>query len=418
MLSFVAWLAARTTLLALAALAPSAQAGSSEPRFELTGFAYTSDHKKAIAKADDWDDPRTPAESRVIAAAFIGPAARGDAAVVPLATHTWGTTVRARAVEWLGPGAAFAASARLAGESDVTGLSLASTGPPELRDGVAVFDVASPASLPRAIATLEGDVRWTLVVRGRVFPVGRSRHVLLVTAGPPRPAASWPSHNAFTAFRLRGAARLAAGATTANAAAQRAWRLMMSHYNLAADRDVNPWSLLAEGTSGQCMTTAAFVEAVVDALGFEGGRIVYVYPSFRLPKDPGATGIPHPRLPGAFTVESPKYDLRGQFRSVAGAHSPEQARRHAGAHGIERLKFRDWHGELHNYATAFVVEEGGVRSYYGGGYAGGPYHAADAFLAGACQAVVWAYEEGDDEGWETECDAPGPAFAWTTGLLR
>jgi hypothetical protein len=71
-------------------------------------------------------------------------------------------------------------------------------------------------------------------------------------------------------------------------------------------------------------------------------------------------------------------------------------------------------GELHNYATAFAIDEGGVRSYYRGGYSGGPYHAADAFLAGACQAAVWAFEQGD-EAWEIECDEPGPVFAWATG---
>jgi hypothetical protein len=418
MLLCVSPLAARTALLALVAFAPSASASASEQRFELTGFAYMSDHKVALAKADDWEDPRTPGERRVIATVFTGPATRGGAAIVPLATHTWGTTVHARAVVLLGPRFALDSSARLAGQSNVAELSFASTGPPELRDGVAVFEVVSPAPLPRAIATLEGEVRWTLVARGRSFPVGRSRHTMLVTAGTPRPAASWPSHNAFTAFRLRGAARVAVGSTTANATAERAWRLMMSHYDLGADRDVNPWSLLAEGTSGQCMTTAAFVEAVVNALGFEGGRIVYVYPSFRRPEDPAAIAIPHPRLPGAFTIESPQYDIRGQFRSVVRAHSPAQARRHAGTHGIERLKFRDWQGELHNYATAFVIDEGGVRSYYGGGYSAGPYHAADAFLACACQTVVWAYEQGNDEAWETECDEPGPVFAWATGARR
>jgi hypothetical protein len=414
----MARLAAWTALLAFIASTPPAKASPSERRFELTGFAYSSDHKVALAKADNWEDPRTPSERRIIATAFTGSATPGGAAIVPLATHTWGMTVRARAVVSLGPSVVLDTSARLAGQSNVVELSFASTGPPELRDGVAVFDLVSPAPLPRAIATLEGDVRWTLVSHGRSFPVGRSRHTVLVTAGPPRPAASWPSHNAFTEFRLRGAARVTVGSTTANAAAERAWRLMMSHYDLGADRDVNPWSLLAEGTSGQCMTTAAFVEAVVNALGFEGGSIVYVYPSFRRPKDPAATAIPHPRLPGAFTVESPQYDIRGQFRSVVRAHSPAQARKHAGAHGIERLKFRDWHGELHNYATAFVIDEGGVRSYYGGGYSSGPYHAADAFLAGACLAVVWAYEQGNDEDWETECDEPGPVFLWGTDAQR
>ncbi len=263
--------------------------------------------------------------------------------------------------------------------------------------------------------------------------LARTIHTLLVTAGPPRPAASWPisgkgapspapDHNAFTAFRLRAAVRLTEGATSPNDAAARAWRLMKQHYDLSADADVNPWALLAEGNAGQCMTTASFVEGIFDILGFEGGRVVYVYPSLKRPKDPAATAIPNPRLPGAFTVEAPTYDVRSQFRAVSGVSSPgpgehslTQAARHKGSHGIERLKMRDQHGELHNYAAAFVVDEHGARSYYGGGYEVGPYHGGDAFLAGACTAVVWAYEDGDSDDWDQPCDAPGAVLSWLTG---
>ena len=276
-------------------------------------------------------------------------------------------------------------------------------------------------------------MRWKLTWRGGAIPLGRTRHLLVVLAGAPRPADAWPvsgrgtdpprpDHNAFTAFRLMAAAHIADGAASANAAAERAWRTTIRHYDLSADSDLNPWALLAEGTGGQCMTTAAFVEAVVDILGFEGGHISYVYPTLRRPKNPALTAIPNPHLPGAFTVEAADYDVRGQFRTVtgvavprAGEHSIAQAALHKGAHGVERLKMRDFHGQLHNYATAFVVDEGGTRSYYGGGYSTAPYHSADSFLAAACTAVVWAYEEGDSDEWETVCNRPGPALEWATG---
>ena len=70
---------------------------------------------------------------------------------------------------------------------------------------------------------------------------------------------------------------------------------------------------------------------------------------------------------------------------------------------------------LHNYATAFVVDEGGALSYFGGGYSRGPYHSAEDFLAAACTAVVWAYEDGASDAWETICDQPGPGYWWGTG---
>ena len=194
----------------------------------------------------------------------------------------------------------------------------------------------------------------------------------------------------------------------------------------AAAADQLPAHLAFEGGAGQCMTAAAFIEAVVNILGFSGGRIVYVYPTLSRPRNtgvPGVLAIPNPHLPGAFTVEATDYDVRGQFRTVDGAalgepghHAAAESRRHHGAHGIERLKFRDGFGELHNYATAFVVEEAGVRSYFGGGYSVAPYHSADSFLAAACVDVVWAYEdEGGRDAWETTCDRPGPAYVWSTG---
>jgi hypothetical protein len=143
----------------------------------------------------------------------------------------------------------------------------------------------------------------------------------------------------------------------------------------------------------------------------------------RPPKNPKLTATPHPQIPGAFTVEGPEYDVRGQFRNVAGGaasgpgglHAREQAALHQGAHGVERLKMRDWLGELHNYATAFVVEDGGVVSYFAGGYGQMGYHTAQDFLAAACTAVVWTYERSDSNEWETICAEPGPAYWWRTG---
>jgi hypothetical protein len=169
------------------------------------------------------------------------------------------------------------------------------------------------------------------------------------------------------------------------------------------------------------MTTASLIEAVVAILGFSGGRFVDVYPSFRKPDDPRAVAYAHPFIRGAYTVEAPEYDAPKQFRKVvaraapgAGEHSAAEAARHHGRRGFERLKFRAGDGDLHNYASAFVVEENGQRSYFGGGY-GMIYHDAVSFLAGACLNVVWTFDEGDDD-WETICDRPGPGYAWATGL--
>jgi hypothetical protein len=322
----------------------------------------------------------------------------------------------------------------LVGESTQGWLAMRSTSPGRLDDaGLIAFDLVAAEPLPHTITDLAGEIRWKLVRGGRSVEMGRTRHRVLVTAGPPRRARAWavtgvgtepprPDHNAFTVFRLREAVRIARGAATATAVAERAWRVAMYHYDLSADPAQNPWALLEEGTAGQCMTTGAFIEAVFDILGFDNGRVAYVYPSLSRPTNPRLTTIPHRRIPGAFTVEGPEYDVRSQFRTVAGAtaagargHSAAAAARHGGAHGIERLKMRDGHGELHNYATAFVVEEDGGRAYFGGGYSKGPYPTADAFLAAACTAVVWAYEEGDSGDWETICDAPDAGYWWETG---
>jgi hypothetical protein len=219
---------------------------------------------------------------------------------------------------------------------------------------------------------------------------------------------------------MRTAVRIADGATNANSAAKLAWQMAMHHYDLDGDPDMNPWMLLAPGEAGQCMTSAAFIEGVVNLLGFVGGSVVYVYPSLKRPTSPDAVVIAHPLIRGAFTVEAPTYDLRGQFRTVVtgtggGGHTAQQAAHHRGAHGIERLKMRDYHGGLHNYAAAFVVLENGSRSYFGGGYSVAPYHDAQTFLAAACTAVVWTFEEGTSDEWETICDHPGPGYWWLTG---
>jgi hypothetical protein len=321
----------------------------------------------------------------------------------------------------------------LIGRSAVRGLSMRSTAVEARGPTALLFEVTAAEKLPDRIALISGEVRWSLQpARGRPIPCGRTTHTVFVTAGPPRPALSWPmrgrdegaarvDHNAFTVARLKGAVEIAAGAASATAAAEKAWRAAIRHYEFDADPDVNPWRLLLQDAGGQCMTTASFIEAVVGVLGFSAGAFVDVYPAFKKPEDPRATAYAHPIIRGAYTVEAPEYDASRQFRKVvaasipaAGVHSAAEAARHRGRRGFERLKFRDVHGELHNYASAFVVEERGQRSYFGGGYAT-IYHDAVSFLAGACLAVVWAYDDGDDD-WESICDRPGPAYWWATGL--
>ena len=294
------------------------------------------------------------------------------------------------------------------------------------------FDVVSQSALPTKITTIEGEIRWRLQGPSGVdVECGKTLHTVFVTAGRPVAAkarsmvgAGGPrtagDHNAFTLFRMRAAAQIAAGATSAGAAAHRVWQMAMYHYDLDADPDVNPWMLLAPGEAGQCMTSAAFIEGVVKLLGFPDGSVVYVYPSLKRPTSPDAIATAHPLIRGAYTIEAPAYDLHGQFRSIVtgsgnGGHTAQQAARHQGAHGIERLKMRDGHGGLHNYAAAFVVTEKGSRSYFGGGYSVAPYHDAQTFLAAACTAVVWTFEEGASDEWESICDHPGPGYWWLTG---
>jgi hypothetical protein len=425
-------LAAGCALLALAVVVARANAG---PRLSLVSLVDTTAQPGILAKADDWSDPRTPAERQPLSPALGAPLRPGGSAALPLTAHTWDSVPRATAGVRLPAGEPLDGAARLIGESEVPELRLASTGSPRMENGVAIFELAAPAPLPHRIAALQGPVTWTLRWRERAIALGTTHRTVLVTAGPPRGGASWPlsgkgadapaaDHNTVTAFRLRAAVRLAEGAASPNEAAMRAWSFVKRRYDLAADPDVNPWSLLGDENGGQCMTTAAFVEGVFDMLGFDGGRVFYVYPSLRRPKDPAATAIPNARIPGAFTVESASYDVASQFRTVRGFAAPgpgqhdlARAERHKGSHGIERLKMRDAHGELHNYAAAFVVEENGVRSYYGGGYDRGPYHAADAFLAGACTALVWTYERGDSDDWDEPCDAPGSLLSWQTGAM-
>src|SRR4051812_30065023 len=400
----------------------------------IVSLDYQGDHAVLLAKEIGWEDPQTPAERAVIAT--LGPEvviASGGTSARPI-SQTWGTTLRARVVVDVGPTLARApGKIALVGRSAERGLSMISTAAEAHGEAALLFEVAGAEKLPDRIALISGEVRWSLQpARGRPIPCGRTTHTVLVTAGPPRPALSWPmrgrgdgaarvDHNAFTVARLKGAVEIAAGASTATAAAEKAWQAAIRHYEFDADPDINPWRLLLPDAGGQCMTTASFIEAVVNMLGFAGGAFVDVYPTFKKPDDPRAAAYAHPIIRGAYTVEAPEYDAPRQFRKViaastpaAGVHSAAEAARHRGRRGFERLKFRDVHGELHNYASAFVVDEHGRRSYFGGGYAT-IYHDAVSFLAGACLAVVWTYDAGDDD-WESICDRPGPAYWWATGL--
>ena len=398
-------------------------------------FQYQGDHGVLLDKEDDWRDPSSERERQIIGA----PA---DCSRVPLASYTRGETVRAHVRIALPAAPRRGAIVTLLGRSADRRLAmLPASRPAPAVDGATIlaFDVRSAEPLPDEIGELATEVRWELSIDGRTTDLGTRRHVILVTAGPSLRASSWPvagggaeppraDHNAFTAFRLQHVARIARGARTATAAAEKIWRYAMHHYDLGADGDLNPWQLLDEQGAGQCMTVAAFIEAAVRILGFSAGRVVYVYPSLsrpRTPTTPGApepTATPHPLIPGAFTIEAHDYDVRGQFRYVTGSaadapgarHSARQAALHRGAHGIERLKMRDWNGELHNYATAFVVDDDGPPAYFGGGYSAGPYHTAQDFLAAACTAVVWTYES-EADAWETICDEPGPGYWWSTG---
>jgi len=342
--------------------------------------------------------------------------------------------VRARVVVAVGPALARAPETlTLIGQSAQAWLSMSSGAGRAHGPDAVQFEVSARAQLPERIALVSGEIRWSLQqARGRSIACGRTSHTVLVTAGPPRPALSWPvsgdrgdaarvDHNAFTVARMKAAVEIAAGASSATVAAERAWRAAIRHYDLGADRDVNPVQLLMPDAGGQCMTTASFIEAVVGILGFTGGTFVDVYPSFRKAADPRAAAYAHPVIRGAYTIEAAAYEAPRQFRKVvvgpapgAGEHSAAEAARHGGRRGFERLKFRDVHGALHNYASAFVVEENGQRSYFGGGYAS-VYHDAVTFLAGACTAVVWAFDDGDDD-WESICERPGPAYWWATGL--
>jgi hypothetical protein len=417
----------------LATIGILASPADARTRFRLVSLTITTAYGSILAKVDDWSDPRTDAEK-----AFVSPSADESArggANLPLVAHAWDTIVRATARVRLPANEPLDATARLTARSDVAELDLLSSEAPRLDGNVAVFALAGPAALEHRIASHTGVLRWTLRWRGRDVELGQTRETLLVTAGPPRAGTSWPldgkaarpigpDHNAFTAFRLSAAVRIAGGARSPTEAAELAWKLAKRRYDLSADADLNPWALLAEETGGQCMTTASFIEGVFDILGFEGGRVLYVYPSLKRPRAAGTTALANPKIPGAFTVEAPSYDVGTQFRTVVsvaspgpGEHSPARAAAHQGKHGIERLKMRDGLGELHNYAAAFVVEEHGVRSYYGGGYAVGPFHAADAFLAGACRAVLWTYEDAETDDWDRPCDAPGAVLSWSTGAL-
>jgi hypothetical protein len=393
---------------------------------------YIGDHRTLLAKADDWRDPASP-EDRAPLDSYGRALATGRQVEIAPAGFTWDT--RLRVLVRISAARNGGAVATLEGSSDKGWLSFAQDGQARREpDGSVAFTLMARAPLPHEIAELDGEVLWRGKAGRRSVVLGRSHHVLLVTAGPPRPADAWavtgagtvpqrPDHNVFTLYRLRGAIRVARGTRSATDAAAAAWRHAQHHYDIFAEPDVNPWALLDHDQYGQCMTAGAFIEAVHKILGFQNGRIVYVYPALARPKNPNLTVIPHPTIPGAFTVETDVYDVRGQFRRVAAddaktpvrRHSTAQAARHKGAHGIERLKFLDGNRHLHNYATAFVIEEDGLRTYFGGGYRFSTLHDAESFLAAACDAVVWTYEEGDSEEWETVCDGPDSGYWWGTG---
>ncbi len=173
------------------------------------------------------------------------------------------------------------------------------------------FAPTAAENLPERIAKVAGQLKWVLRAGRRTIILGRSQHVVLVTAGTPRRAESWPvagagagaeialsDHNAFTAFRLEHAVLIASGSRSATEAAEHVWRYAMHHYDLSGDSDLNPWELLDEDSAGQCMTVASFIEAAVKMLGFPGGRVVYVYPSLSRPKNPALVATPHPIIPG------------------------------------------------------------------------------------------------------------------------
>lgn len=415
-----------------AALAADDGSGAKSASPPSATFEYQNDHRALLAKADDWRDPTRPDERRLVADGAPPALVPGKQVDIPFASVTWGSAVRARV----------RVSARNCGgippsleaKANSPWLAFVADGPGRLdQDGACTFTLVAREPLPYVIRELEGEVQWTIKTGRRRVGLGRSHHTLFVTAGPPQRAQAWamtgvgtvpprPDHNAFTVYRLRGAIRVANGAGTGTAAAAAAWRYTQKHYDIFANPELNPWALLETEQYGQCMTAGALIEAIYAILGFQTGKVVYVYPALTRPKNPNLRTFPHAVIPGSFTVESDAYDVRGQFRWVVAdaspvmhKHSTVEAARHRGAHGIERLMFRDWTGHLHNYATAFVVEEEGHKTYFGGGYEGRPYHDAESFLAAACIAVVWVYEEGSSDEWENICDGADSGYVWNTG---
>jgi hypothetical protein len=425
-------LLSRALVSADAALAADDSVGALAVSPRSATFEYLNDHRALVAKADDWRDPISPEDRRLVSDGAGRALVPGKQVKISLASVTWGSAVRARVrVPAKDCGTI---PPTLEAKTDRPWLAFVAEGPGRLEgDGSCIFALAAREPLPHAIGELEGEVQWTMKTGRRRVGLGRSHHTLLITAGPPQRAQAWamtgvgtvpprPDHNAFTVYRLRGAIRIANGASTGTAAAAAAWRYTQKHYDILADPELNPWALLETEQYGQCMTAGAFIEAIYAILGFQSGKIVYVYPALTRPKNPNLRIFPHAAIPGSFTVEGDAYDVRGQFRRVVAdassavrSHSAAEAARHSGSHAIERLMFRDWTGHLHNYATAFVVEEEGKKTYFGGGYQGETYHDAGAFLAAACIAVVWVYEESNSDEWESICDGPDSGYVWGTG---
>ncbi len=213
-------------------------------------FEYQNDHRALLAKVDDWRDPARPEERRLVADTALPVLVPGKQVDIPLASVTWGSAVGAR----------ISVSAKdcgripmaLEAKANSPWLAFVADGPGRSdENGICTFTLAAREPLPRVIRELEGDVQWTIKTGRRRVDLGRSHHVLLVTAGPPQYAQAWamtgvgtiplrPDHNAVTVYRLRGAIRVANGASTGTAAAAAAWRYSQKHYDIFANPEAQP----------------------------------------------------------------------------------------------------------------------------------------------------------------------------------
>ena len=206
------WLGA-VVILALSASAAGAEGAadrSAAARVRspvIQSIEYVGDNRVVLDKRNDWRDPATARERQVIGNGSV-------ASLALLASYRWGQPVRVRVMVQMADSPPPGVVVTLAGRSAEGLLSMPPTKPIESTKGGTLIEFAPTAAenLPERIAKVAGQLQWELRVGRRTIILGRSQHVVLVTAGAPRRAESWPvagvgaelalgDHNAFTAFR-------------------------------------------------------------------------------------------------------------------------------------------------------------------------------------------------------------------------